>query len=352
MPSTPDRRRVPLVGLALLCCFALLTAACGGSDDIGDRADAATDTAHDESAAFPVEIEHTYGVTAIESEPKRIVTVGLTDQDPLLALGVAPVGTTEWFGDHPHAVWPWAEEALGDAEPEVVSASSAINFESIAAQRPDLILAVYSGIGQEDYDKLSQIAPTVAQPGEYLDYGVPWQEQTRIVGRAVGRSAEAERLVTEAEATVEAARAAHPEFEGATGVVASPYSEAKIAIYGPEDARGRFMSSLGFVQSPEIAAIAGDEFSADIGPERIDLLDGDVLVVLMPDLEENLPKLEQQPQYANLAVHTEGRGVYLDTYGPLGGATSFITVLSVPFLVDGLVPQLAAAIDGDPSTTA
>ena len=33
-----------------------------------------------------------------------------------------------------------------------------------------------------------------------------------------------------------------------------------------------------------------------------------------------------------------------------GGATSFVTALSLPFLLDGLVPMLAAAIDGDPAT--
>jgi iron complex transport system substrate-binding protein len=35
---------------------------------------------------------------------------------------------------------------------------------------------------------------------------------------------------------------------------------------------------------------------------------------------------------------------------PLYEATSFVTVLSVPFLLDGLVPRLSAAVDGDPTT--
>jgi iron complex transport system substrate-binding protein len=51
-----------------------------------------------------------------------------------------------------------------------------------------------------------------------------------------------------------------------------------------------------------------------------------------------------------LAVHTEGREVFLDSFDdPLGAATSFITPLSLPFILDELVPQLAAAIDGDPT---
>ncbi len=39
-------------------------------------------------------------------------------------------------------------------------------------------------------------------------------------------------------------------------------------------------------------------------------------------------------------------------YDPLGGATSFVSVLSLPFLIDELVPRLAAAVDGDPATPA
>jgi len=38
--------------------------------------------------------------------------------------------------------------------------------------------------------------------------------------------------------------------------------------------------------------------------------------------------------------------------GTLYEATSFISVLSIPLLIDELVPKLAAAADGDPETTA
>ena len=56
------------------------------------------------------------------------------------------------------------------------------------------------------------------------------------------------------------------------------------------------------------------------------------------------------PQYGNLDVSKEGRDVFIPEDDPLYEATSFQTVLSVPFLLDGLVPRLAAAADGDPST--
>ena len=37
---------------------------------------------------------------------------------------------------------------------------------------------------------------------------------------------------------------------------------------------------------------------------------------------------------------------------PLYGATSFVSVLSLPIVLDQLVPKLSQAVDGDPATNA
>lgn len=302
------------------------------------------------AAAQPVTIEHKYGSTEVPETPERIVTVGLVEQDALLALGVTPVGTTEWLdGNQPGALWPWAKaklDALGGDLPVVVGDTSAVNVERILALEPDLILALYSGITRADYEQLSQIAPTVAQPAAYVDYGAPWQELTRTVGQAVGKAAEADALVTEVEARFTEVQAQHPEFAGATSVIATPYQG--IYLYGPEDLRGRLLDDLGFALPEGLDAIAEESFGGNISLERTDLLDVDVILWL--DATSGEGPLGN-PVYENLRVHTEGREVFLDSYGdPLGAATSFVTPLSLPFLLDGLVPRLAAALDGDPET--
>lgn len=298
------------------------------------------------TAAFPVTIEHKYGSTTITQPPARIAVVGLTEQDALLALGVAPVGVTEWFGEYPGAIWPWAQDRLGDARPELIGDASTIKFETIAALKPDVILALYSGITQEHYDLLTKIAPTVAQPKEYVDYGIPWQELTHKVGQVVGKAEEADALVAEVEARIAQARADHPEFQGASAVVATPYEG--VWVYGTDDVRGRLLTSLGFKLPEGINEITGKEFGGNLSMEHADMLDVDAIIWL--DANETKGPLGG-PLYANLDVAKEGREVFLSSYDdPLGGATSFVSVLSLPFLLDGLVPQLAAAVDGDLST--
>ncbi len=305
---------------------------------------AETTTAPATADAFPVTIEHKYGSTTITEKPERIVTVGLTEQDALLALGIVPVGTSEWFGGYPGSIWPWAQDelaALGSEVPAAVG-GEAINFEAIAGLQPDLILALYAGVTQEEYDLLTQIAPTVAQPEAYVDYGIPWQELTLTVGQAVGQAAEAEALVADVEAQFVQLQAEHPEFSGATSIVATPYQG--IWVYGEQDVRGRFLTMLGFQLPEGLQEITGTDFGGNLSMERADLLDVDVIIWL--DAEEAEGDLGG-PVYQSLPVHTEGREIHLSSYNdPLGGATSFVSVLSLPFLLEGLVPQVADAMGG------
>jgi iron complex transport system substrate-binding protein len=91
-------------------------AACGSDDD----SEAGADQSASANSAFPVPLPHRYGSSTIEEEPKRIVTVGLTDQDAVLALGKVPVGTTEWLGGYKGAIGPWAADRLGSAKAPTV----------------------------------------------------------------------------------------------------------------------------------------------------------------------------------------------------------------------------------------
>lgn len=349
--SRPTRFRLSAVALA----GALLLAGCGSSESGSGPSSAegggsTTAAAGGSGEGFPVTIEHKYGETTIEEAPERVVTVGLMDQDAVLALGTVPVATTEWFGEQDGALWPWAQdqlEELGGELPEVLDATDGVNFEAVAAQDPDLITAMYTDLTEADYEKLSQIAPVITQSDGYVDYGITWQEMTTQIGKALGKGGEAEDLVADVEDQLAAVAEENPAFDGAQGIVATPYEG--IFVYGPDDPRGRFLTSLGFVLPDGLVEATGEEFGGNISEENAGLLDGDLIIWLDPDdAEGDLGG----PAYETFPVHTEGREVFLSSYDdPLGAATSFITPLSIPFLIDGLVPKMAAAIDGDPSTT-
>ncbi|MER5398066.1 ABC transporter substrate-binding protein [Streptomyces sp. NPDC002599] len=322
-------------------------AACGSSGSTDD-ADSAKPAAS--GKAWPVTIAHKYGGTTVKSEPKRIVTVGLTDQDAVLALGKVPVGTTEWLGGYKGAIGPWAAgKAAGATTPTVLKdTGTGPQTEKIAALRPDLILAVYGGLTKAQYTTLSKFAPVVAQPKEYNDFGVPWQKQTEIIGKALGQESKAESLVSGVEAGIKAAAAKNPAFAKSSAVMATPYEG--IFVFGSQDPRSRLLTGLDFTLPADLDKVIGDEFGANISKERTDLLDTDAIVWIVSDPAKDEAKLHKDALYADLKVARQSREVYIKETSDYGNAVSFVSVLSLPYMLDRLVPQLAAAVDGDPAT--
>lgn len=347
IPRLPRSRRSQsrwrVMALVLVACSAF--AACG-SQEGSDTSSPSTAPDGD----FPVTIEHKYGNTEITQAPERVVTVGLSDHDYVLALGVEPVGVTEWYGEYPSATWPWAQDELGDATPEVVGDAAELNYEQIAALRPDVIIGLYSGLTEDQYETLARIAPTVAQDGRFVDYGMPWEEMSLTIGRILGQEEQAKELISEIKTRLDEEAEQHPEFAGTSAVVAYPGTDGKIGIYSPQDPRSRFLTELGFTIPNEIAELTGDSFYAEISPEQIQLLDHDVLVWyagggLGPDLRTDLANNQL---YQELGVVKRGGDLIMDELP--GDALSWSTVLSLPFAIDRLVPQLAAVADDDPAT--
>ncbi len=336
-----------LTTLLALLAVLVLTAACGSDDAETDAP--AGGAAASEQSAFPVTIDHKYGSTTIESAPERVVVVGLREQDALLALGIVPVATTEWYGEHPGAIFPWAKDKLGDAElPTVLGYQDGIEIEKVAAQRPDLILGVYSGMTKKEYESLSKLAPTVAQPKGEPDYGSSWQEETLITGEAVGKPAEAQALVDKTEKLVADTAAEHPDFAGKEAAMVSDYQG--VFVYGPKDIRSRLLQELGFTYPPALADASPDKFGGQLSDEKLDALDVDALV-WFADGDRTEAQIKGDPVYGKLDVAKGDHDVFIRGDDRVYDATSFVSVLSMPTLMKELVPRLAAAVDDDPATS-
>ena len=291
--------------------------------------------------AFPATFTHKFGTTTITKPPLRVVSLGYAGGDNILALGVKPVALRYWYGDFPFGVWPWAQAALGDATPE--SLKGDLNIEQIAALRPDVILAVSSGITREQYDLLSQIAPTVASEAQYGDYGTPWQVDVRTSGKALGKSTEAEALIAGIEQRFADIRTAHPDWQGRTAAVATYWNNAPGA-YRSIDLRPRLLASLGFATPAAIdAAGPADAFYVSLSSEDLAPLDADIVIWF--DEDNDVSSLKLRP---NMRAYAEAREIFPDAV--LSGAFSFSSLLSINYVLDAMVPMIEAAIDGDPAT--
>src|SRR5918997_3324403 len=161
-------RRIAAPVAAATLLLAGLTASSTGSTSAADGAEAPEAATSADADAFPVTIAHALGETTIESEPTRVATLGWTDHDHALALGVVPVGATKitWGGNDAGST-DWfdaAVEEAGSKPPVRYDDADGAPIDEVAELAPDLILATNSGITEAEYDKLSKIAPVVAYP--------------------------------------------------------------------------------------------------------------------------------------------------------------------------------------------
>lgn len=338
------RPRPIRLALAAGAALSLLLTGCGSAGDTGS---ATASSGSSDDAAFPVTIEHAFGEITIEQEPTKVVTWGFGSTDAALALGVVPVAIPQQtYGGNSQGVLPWIADELtklGAQTPTILPEGdgSTVPFEEIAAAQPDVILANYSGITAEDYDLLSQIAPTVAYPGEA--WSTPWRDVVTTVGKALGKEAQAEQLVADTEKTIADKAAEHPELQGKT--VAAVWDTAgTFYVYKPADPRVEFLTDLGLTVAPsvEAQADAGDAtFYFTVSYEKVPEITSDILLTYASSQEEADAFLAQP--YAQLMPQVQsGHVATLVGQAPVA-AVSPPTVLSLPWGLDDYVNALSAA---------
>jgi iron complex transport system substrate-binding protein len=333
VPSRPRALAALLAPLA-----ALTLAACGG--------DAEGSSAGSTGSAEGTTISHSFGETAVPADPQRVVTWGWGSADAAVALGVVPVAMPhQSYGGDEQGVLPWLRERLeadGEQVPTVLPDSQEVPLEAIAAADPDLVLAPYSGITQEEYAQLSQIAPTVAPPGE--PWATPWRETVEIVGAALGRADEAEQLLADIDGQVAGQAEEHPQLAGTTVAMVWDTPDA-FYVYKPADARVAFTEDLGLETAPAVEELAsGDEtFYYTLSEERLAELDSDVLVTYSDSAQTSEAFLSSAPAKVMEQVQ---RGSVAQVVGTeLIAAVSPPTALSLTYGLEDYVDALAAAAD-------
>ncbi|SDC21810.1 iron complex transport system substrate-binding protein [Geodermatophilus telluris] len=334
MPFHPLTRRAALGVAALTTAGAL--AACGSGGDASG--DASASSAGGGDGTFPVTVSTAFGEVEIPEEPLRVVALGWSDAETALALGVQPVGASDWLGFGGEGVGPWAEGRYDEA-PEVIETLEP-SLEAVAALEPDLILDTRSDGTRERYEQLQQIAPTVGIPEGAEQYRTTWQQQLELVGEALGRTDEAEQLRAGLEQRFADAAAANPAFAG-TEVAVGAYTSEGFGAYVRGDTRVDFLEALGFTNKPAVQELAGESFFVPVSDEQVALLDAPLTVVFPIFVDP--AQVTGNPLWQTLGSVQAGNALVLDDE-TLVNAFSSGSVLGTGYALDNAVPLLAQTL--------
>ncbi|WNI25016.1 iron-siderophore ABC transporter substrate-binding protein [Streptomyces sp. ITFR-16] len=342
-----------LRAIALSAALLLGLAACGGQDGAGNDSAAASGKGTAAAGQFPVTIKHALGTTVIPAEPERVATVNWANDEVPLALGVVPVGMAKAnFGDDDgDGVLPWTEarlKELGAKTPVLFDETDGIDFEAVADTEPDVILASYSGLTEQDYETLSRIAPVVAYPE--AAWATPWRDIIRLNSKAIGLAAEGDALIGDLEGRIAKTVAKYPQIKGKTAMFMTHVSSkdvSEVGFYTAHDTRTLFFEDLGLKIPASIAepSKSTTKFVLTKSAEHIDdFNDVDIVTGYGDDKGELLGALKSDPLTSKLSAVKQGSIYLLPGSTPQATAAN-PTPLSIPYVLEDYVKALAAAAD-------
>lgn len=337
------RHLVRATALAVAAGLALSLAACSTSGS-----PSSTDSkSSSDSSAYPVTIKSALGSATIDSKPKRVVTIGWGSADTVVSLGTTPVGVeaVTWGGDS-HKDYPWVTKAIqkrGDALPKTFAVSPDIDMTALAELNPDVIIAPQSGITAKQFSTLSALAPTVAYPG--TAWGTPWDEQIQIIGKVLGESGKATKLVSGIKTTLAKTAAANPEFANLTFSYIYAAEPGALSIYQKGDPRVDIIRGLGLKEDKSLAALpkSPGTFVTTIGLEKADLLKNTDVIFTWFNDEANEKEIEKQALFSSIPAVKRGSYV-ANVDQQLAMASTVITPLSLPYALDRYVGMIKKAV--------
>ncbi|WP_328977997.1 iron-siderophore ABC transporter substrate-binding protein [Streptomyces canus] len=259
----------------------------------------------DTDGTFPRTVTHFEGRTTVEARPKRIAVLSTGQLDDLLSLGVVPTATTR--ADNAGLVPGYLADAFPTDKKRLAGMTDAgtrqaPNLETLAAAKPDLILANDS-LG-DLYPKLSKIAPTVITAGN----GINWKRDLLLVGDAVGKGEAARKLLDD---IVADARAKGQRIEGDPAVSMVRFTPDRTRMFGVSSFTGSIAVDMGLSRptSQQFHAI-----SEDIGAESIDTADGDwIFYSVQGDASKtDAGSVVAGPLWKSMKAVTAGQAVKVD----------------------------------------
>ncbi|WP_349862329.1 ABC transporter substrate-binding protein [Leifsonia sp. WHRI 6310E] len=289
----PGLRRVALaltgaaLALALAACSAPATGDSGSSSDT-------------RSVSTPE------GTVTIPTHPKRIVSVHSWTTESLLDFDGAPVGVENSGEQYV------PERYLADwKKTDKVTDGGTIDFEKIAALKPDLIIGVDVPYLKEAYKKLSAIAPTAFAP---FDADATWQDYPKYTADFANATGPYDALKAKYDDRVKqiSSTYASPLATVKWDVIQGGFDAGNYWIYSDTSPVGAILKQLGAQFASATAGTkAGDNQS--VSYEKTDLLsDADALIYYTNNdgtPANNIDKLFALQSYRDLAAVSGGHAV-------------------------------------------
>ena len=335
-------RKSFILGTASLSTTTLLAACC--------RSKSASST----TSGKTISIKHVYGTTEVPADATKVATVAWANQDVLLALGIMPLGFSKqtWGVTDGSGMLPWTKEkvdeltANGAAQPKLFDDDGGvkINPQAVNATKPEVILAVYSGMSKEEYETLSKIAPTVAYPK--VAWGTPWRETIAINATAVGKKTEGDTLVADLEKQVADAVAKHPQIKGkaAAFCYTAEGDATKFGYYTTADPRTAFLPDLGMKVPASVEKTSKENasaFNVDISTENADSLN-DFDLIVMYGTESDLAAMQANSLLSQVRAIKNGAVAFVGNSDPMAASTN-PGPLSIPWGIEKYVGLIATA---------
>ncbi len=284
-----------------------------------------------------VTITHLFGETVVKEPPKRVVSAGYTEQDDLLAVGVVPIAVTNWFGDQPFAVWPWAQPKLGGAQPVVLNLDNGIPVDQIAGLKPDLIVAVNAGLDADTYQKLSAIAPTIAQ-SDGDAFFEPWKDQATAVGQAVFKADQMKSLIDGVDKQFTDVSQKNPPWKGKKALLMQGALFQGTVVATLAGWRTDFLNQMGLVIADSIKPLGTDQRAVIPRDQIKAVLDSADVLIWTTESPDDQKALLADPDVAASQATAQNRHIF--TTKDQAGAIAFASPLSYPLVADQLPPLI------------
>ncbi|MBS7576758.1 MULTISPECIES: iron-siderophore ABC transporter substrate-binding protein [unclassified Enterococcus] len=290
--------------------LSLFIAGCSQNDSASK-----TDTSTSESSAVAKEGTVKYLGTeyTVKYPTDKIVTASFEAMEDAAALDVQPIGAVTISGEMPS----YLKDKLGDKVTNVGDKFGP-DVESVTALSPDVILGS-TKFDDEVTNNLNKIAPTINVSHKSAD----WADNLKLLGTLSGKSAEAEKLVSDYNDDLSTFKEANSSISDQK-ILMIRIREGELCIYGPDFYYNPMLyNDLGFAIPTEVSSITSQ---TTISTEQVAKIDADIILVQFIDSENEgfttaLDDLKANPIWKSVPAVANNKVYYNIVDGGYQGGT-------------------------------